>query len=67
MILLAMVLALVAGLGLVQCLAGWAAVMRFAAARTPEPRQLPPVTILKPLCGDEPLLAETLLSCCRQD
>ena len=67
MSLLAMALAIVAGLGLVQCLAGWAAVIRFAAARTPAPRQLPPVTILKPLCGDEPLLAETLLSCCRQD
>jgi ceramide glucosyltransferase len=64
---LVMVLALVTALGLVQCLAGWAAVIRFAAAPAPPPRQLPPVTILKPLCGDEPLLAETLLSCCRQD
>src|SRR5208282_1671435 len=67
MSLLAMVLAPVAGLGLVQCLAGWAAVIRFAAAPAPAPRQLPPVTILKPLCGDEPLLADALLSCCRQD
>jgi ceramide glucosyltransferase len=64
---LAMVLALVAGLGLVQCVAGLAAVKRFAAAPAPAPRQLPPVTILRPLCGDEPLLADTLLSCCRQD
>ena len=64
---LAMALALVAGLGLVQCLAGWAAVMRFAAAPARAPRRLPPVTILKPLCGDEPLLAEALSSCCRQD
>lgn len=64
---LVMVLALFTGLGLVQCLAGWAAVIRFAAAPTPAPRQLPPVTILKPLCGDEPLLADALLSCCRQD
>ncbi len=62
-----MALGFVAGLGLVQCLAGWAAVMRFAAAPAPAPRQLPPVTILKPLCGDEPLLADALLSCCRQD
>ncbi len=65
MTLLTMALALVAGLGLVQCFAGWAAVIRFAAA--PAPRQLPPVTILRPLCGDEPLLADALLSCCRQD
>ncbi len=62
-----MVLAFVAGVGLVQCFAGWAAVIRFAAAPAPAPRQLPPVTILRPLCGDEPLLADTLLSCCRQD
>jgi ceramide glucosyltransferase len=64
---LAMALALIAGLGLVQCFAGWAAVRRFAAAPATAPRQLPPVTILKPLCGDEPLLAEALSSCCRQD
>jgi ceramide glucosyltransferase len=64
---LAMALALVAGLGLVQCLAGWAVVRRFAAAPAPAPRQLPPVTILKPLCGDEPFLAEALSSCFRQD
>jgi ceramide glucosyltransferase len=64
---LAMALALVAGLGLVQCFFGWAAVARFAAAPAPAPRQLPPVTILKPLCGDEPLLEDVLSSCCRQD
>jgi ceramide glucosyltransferase len=67
MSLLAMALALVAGLGLVQCFVGWAAVARFAAAPAPAPRQLPPVTILKPLCGDEPLLEDVLSSCCRQD
>jgi ceramide glucosyltransferase len=64
---LALAPALAAGLGLVQCLAGWAAVIRFAAAPAPAPRKLPPVTILKPLCGDEPLLAEALSSCCRQN
>jgi ceramide glucosyltransferase len=67
MSLLAMALAFVAGLGLVQCVAGLVAVMRFAAAPAPAPRQLPPVTILKPLCGDEPLLGDALLSCVRQD
>lgn len=64
---LTIALALVAGLGLLQCFAGWAAVIRFAAAPAPAPRQLPPVTILKPLCGDEPFLADALASCCRQD
>src|SRR5579862_9244467 len=67
MSLLAMLFGLVAGLGLVQCFAGWAAVIRFAAAPAPAPRRLPPVTILKPLCGAEPLLAHALASCCRQD
>jgi ceramide glucosyltransferase len=67
MSLLAMAFALVAGLGLVQCFAGWMAVIRFAAAPAPAPRQLPPVTILRPLCGDEPLLVDALLSCCCQD
>jgi ceramide glucosyltransferase len=67
MSLLAMALAAVAGLGLLQCFAGWAAVIRFVAAPAPAPRQLPPVTILRPLCGDELLLADALLSCCRQD
>jgi ceramide glucosyltransferase len=65
--LLAVALALVAVLGLVQCLAGWAMVTRFAAMPTPAPRRRPPVTILKPLCGDEPFLADALVSCCCQD
>jgi ceramide glucosyltransferase len=67
MSLVAMAFALVAGLGLLQCLAGWAVVARFLAAPAAAPQLLPPVTILKPLCGDEPLLEEALASCCRQD
>ena len=59
--------ALVAVLGLVQCFAGWAAVRRFVATPATAPRNLPPVTILRPLCGDEPFLADALLTCCRQD
>jgi ceramide glucosyltransferase len=57
---------LMAGLGLVQCLVGWVAVCRFAARGPTSPTQFPPVTILKPLCGDEPLLEEALASCCGQ-
>jgi ceramide glucosyltransferase len=63
---LAYLLALVTGLGLAQCLAGWILVTRFAAQATTVPARLPPVTILKPLCGDEPLLEEALASCCCQ-
>jgi ceramide glucosyltransferase len=63
---LAYALALVTGLGLAQCLAGWILVTRFARQATKRPAQLPPVTILKPLCGDEPLLEEALASCCSQ-
>jgi ceramide glucosyltransferase len=66
MSLLATVFAILAGLGLVQCFAGWALVRQFVATPARAPRLLPPVTILRPLCGDEPLLAEALASCCRQ-
>jgi ceramide glucosyltransferase len=63
---LAYFLALVTGLGLAQCLAGWILVARLAAQATTLPARLPPVTILKPLSGDEPLLEEALASCCSQ-
>src|SRR5260370_11444557 len=63
---LAFGLAMVTGLGLAQCLAGWILVTRFAAQATTLPARLPPVTILKPPCGDEPLLEEALASCCCQ-
>jgi ceramide glucosyltransferase len=58
--------ALIACLGLLQCLAGWIAARRFAASPKGLLQQHPPVTILRPLCGDEPLLEEALASCCRQ-
>src|SRR5271169_4610407 len=66
MSLMAMTFSLVPG-WLLQCFAGWASVARFAAAPALAPQLLPPVTILKPLCGDEPLLTDALGSCCRQD
>jgi ceramide glucosyltransferase len=60
--------ALLACLGLVQCLLGVIVVRRFAGRRdTAPPRDFPPITILRPLCGDEPLLEEALISCFRQD
>ena len=53
-----------AGMG--QCLAGWWAVRRFAAAEQ-APAEWPPVLLLKPLHGDEPLLEAALASMCAQD
>ncbi|MFN3075813.1 MAG: bacteriohopanetetrol glucosamine biosynthesis glycosyltransferase HpnI [Alphaproteobacteria bacterium] len=48
--------------------AAWA-VAGFARERSrcPAPDRRPPVTILKPVCGDEPGLYENLLSFCTQD
>jgi len=68
MIFVADFMAVLACLGLLQCLAGLAVVRRFARGRgqgalSTKP---PPVTILKPLCGDEPLLEEALVSCFQQ-
>jgi ceramide glucosyltransferase len=55
-------------LGLLQCILGVFLVRRFAArADNSPPRDLPPVSILRPLCGDEPLLEEALTSCFMQD
>lgn len=60
-------LAILAGLGLMQCLIGVVMVRRFATRRGAPPAVFAPVTILKPLCGDEPLLEEALASCFLQD
>ena len=49
--------------GIVQCFLGLRAVRRFAGTEATEPSHLPPVTILRPLCGQEPLLEEALESC----
>jgi ceramide glucosyltransferase len=57
--------------GLVQALLGAVLVRRFARqARRSRPmprRDLPWITVLKPLHGDEPMLAAALESLCRQD
>ncbi|HTZ72216.1 MAG TPA: bacteriohopanetetrol glucosamine biosynthesis glycosyltransferase HpnI [Acetobacteraceae bacterium] len=53
--------------GIVQTLLGLAGVRRFVTARAPQAGSLPPVTILKPLHGAEPLLAEALETFFRQE
>jgi len=53
--------------GVLQSSAGWLAVNRFTNRRSVAPRLCPPVTILKPLHGDEPLLEDALASFCAQD
>ncbi len=54
--------------GLVQAVAGWLAVRRFTQAAPARPMQhRPPVTILKPLHGDEPMLERALASICVLD
>lgn len=63
---LADVVAFLSVLGGLLCLAGWVAVVRFATRPSSVPTERPPVTILKPLCGDEPLLEQALASCCSQ-
>src|ERR1700731_341294 len=63
---LAYAFALLTGLGFAQCLAGWI-LSPLSPAQPGTPRAgFPPVTILSPLCGDEPLLEEALASCCCQ-
>jgi len=44
-----------------------ACILRFAGRRPPGAEWRPPVTVLKPLCGAEPLLEQNLRSFCTQD
>ncbi len=56
--------------GLVQAAAGGLAIRRFSAQARALPRAAgsrPPVTVLKPLHGDEPMLLQALASFCVQD
>lgn len=67
MTVLADLVALFSILGMVQCVAGWLAVRRFAVPPSSKPSAYPPITILKPLYGTEPLLEEALTSCFTQN
>ena len=53
--------------GMIQAWAGVLAVARFAKRPPREPGTRPPVTVLKPLHGAEPLLDEALATFCAQD
>lgn len=64
---LALVAAALAMAGLAQTIAGAVLVRRFAARPRVLAREHPPMTILKPLHGDEPLLEAALASTCAQD
>lgn len=54
-----------AGMG--QAIAGWRSVRRFHGDPGQDGGAQPPVTLLKPLYGDEPLLEQALASVCGQD
>jgi ceramide glucosyltransferase len=62
---LAVFAAVLAAIGIVQTLGGWVLAARFARGQWWAPSNRPPVTILKPLYGDEPLLDAALGSVCR--
>lgn len=58
---------LCAAIGLAQLVAGWLTLRRFCGAPRRRAAVLAPVSVLKPLHGDEPLLEEALASFCAQD
>ena len=64
---LSLAAAVLATAGIGQALAGWRAVRRFAGDRDLPFDAQPPLTLLKPLYGDEPLLEAALASVCAQD
>ena len=65
--LLAFAADLIAAAGLAQAALGWSSVRRFAKTPPIAAPSLPPVTVLKPLYGDEPLLEEALATLFTQD
>jgi ceramide glucosyltransferase len=67
MTVLASLTAAVSIIGLLQVLVASQLVVRFARAKRAAPSWRPPVTVLKPLHGGEPLLEDALATICRQD
>jgi ceramide glucosyltransferase len=67
MAILAGIATVLAGIGVAQALAASRLVARFAGRLAGTPAVRPPVTVLKPLHGDEPLLEAALETLFRQD
>jgi ceramide glucosyltransferase len=68
MAILAGLAAVLAGIGVAEgWLASWLVAAFARRRRAPAPVACPPLTVLKPLHGDEPLLEEALTTLCRQD
>jgi ceramide glucosyltransferase len=67
MSLIADVFAILALFGVVQSLFGWFAVTRFVRLPAAVPEERPGITVLRPMCGTEPMLEEALVSCFTQD
>jgi ceramide glucosyltransferase len=64
---LAAIFGLIAVAGILDTLTGLLLVRGFARQAPSPPRRRPPISVLKPLAGDEPLLEEALASLLRQD
>lgn len=64
---LADIFAALALIGLLQALLSCILIQRLARSPAPAPETTPPITILKPLHGADPLLEEALTSQCQQD
>jgi ceramide glucosyltransferase len=64
---LAWIAAVGCAIGVVQAVVAARLVSRFATKPPVAPAWRPPVTVLKPLHGDEPLLEQALATICRQD
>ena len=63
----ALLFAIASGAGILYQLAAARLLRRFMLGERPRPPVRPPVSVLKPLCGEEPYLADNLRSFCNQD
>jgi len=64
---MAWIAAVLSVVGVVEAVVGAALARRFSQRKPAEPRAQVPITVLKPLHGDEKLLEQALASVCRQD
>jgi ceramide glucosyltransferase len=67
MSLIADVFGILALFGVMQSLFGWFAVFRFSRLPAAVPGDRPGITVLRPMCGTEPMLEEALVSLFSQD